>query len=439
MDVKKADDSRLLIISHLLERGLRLNDLHTELERHGIKVRYARLEQLFKRRGPIKAEDILECRQLAEATQENARRQPSSHNAKYANRHDPHKVKHPLIKIRNWQETYDDPSVVCLSSEAKGDISLANTMSDCVRVDFESSGNMLYVLEGFFQRVDFLVGVLSEVYVQQVSHKELSREGQPKEVPCELHDGGGLYLLVYSDGKKEWHLKCQDEEKGHCFGNYPDYTLSYARRFSRAALDLHRNNKNPFLPEHKSELMARIESIYGSEPEVPIPAWMASALADSFKQYFFRRFLHQESISLDSVLKIDGKKHQEQFDIFIVDTRKIVETARELQWCFGLSFASSCKIAAQIIKAETAVHNQMPDGTTSELYLFDHARLETICQQEARGEYGSYAGWCERHNKGYYASDLVRRDYFDYLEAVDSTLRSLIEKSLSDERKKMQH
>ena len=51
-----------------------------------------------------------------------------------------------------------------------------------------------------------------------------------------LHDGQGLYLWVYEDGRKYWRLryKIHDKEKSLSLGVYPIVGLKQARQFAQA-------------------------------------------------------------------------------------------------------------------------------------------------------------------------------------------------------------
>jgi len=51
-----------------------------------------------------------------------------------------------------------------------------------------------------------------------------------------LHDGQGLYLWVYEDGRKYWRLryKIHDKEKSLSLGVYPVVGLKQARQLARA-------------------------------------------------------------------------------------------------------------------------------------------------------------------------------------------------------------
>lgn len=55
---------------------------------------------------------------------------------------------------------------------------------------------------------------------------------KPKDKPYKLSDGGGLYLLVNSNGSRYWRLKYRiaGKEKLLALGVYPDVSLADARQ-----------------------------------------------------------------------------------------------------------------------------------------------------------------------------------------------------------------
>jgi len=66
-------------------------------------------------------------------------------------------------------------------------------------------------------------------------------EARPKRYQQKLVDGGGLHLLVHSDGLKEWAMDYYFEGKKMTLpiGEYPDVTLTSARfRRDQAINDL---------------------------------------------------------------------------------------------------------------------------------------------------------------------------------------------------------
>lgn len=64
-----------------------------------------------------------------------------------------------------------------------------------------------------------------------------------------LHDGQGLYLWVYEDGRKYWRLryKIHDKEKSLSLGVYPVIGLKQARQFAQAERVKLANNIDPSL------------------------------------------------------------------------------------------------------------------------------------------------------------------------------------------------
>jgi integrase len=77
-----------------------------------------------------------------------------------------------------------------------------------------------------------------------------------------LHDGGGLYLWVYSDGSKFWRLRywLSNKEKSLSFGAYPEITLKDARskrEVERRKLD---NNLDPSAERRATKLKKKLSS-----------------------------------------------------------------------------------------------------------------------------------------------------------------------------------
>lgn len=54
---------------------------------------------------------------------------------------------------------------------------------------------------------------------------------KPKDKPYKMADGGGLYLLVKTNGSRYWRLKYRidGKEKLLALGVYPDVSLADAR------------------------------------------------------------------------------------------------------------------------------------------------------------------------------------------------------------------
>lgn len=57
------------------------------------------------------------------------------------------------------------------------------------------------------------------------------KTAKPKDKPYKLADGGGMYLLINTNGSKYWRMKYRfaGKEKMLSIGVYPDVTLADAR------------------------------------------------------------------------------------------------------------------------------------------------------------------------------------------------------------------
>jgi len=82
------------------------------------------------------------------------------------------------------------------------------------------------------------IGKLSELAV---------RQAKSKEKPYKLADGGGLHLLVKTNGTKCWRLKYrfQGKEKSLAFGVYPEVSMKLARKDALEAKLLLREGIDP--------------------------------------------------------------------------------------------------------------------------------------------------------------------------------------------------
>ncbi|HOP39886.1 MAG TPA: Arm DNA-binding domain-containing protein [Geobacteraceae bacterium] len=344
-------------------------------------------------------------------------RLPEAENIKHRKRN-PLEIKEtPIVSSKNWRKTFDDPAVVFTNLGSRGDTGLCDMADQEARRKYNASGNMLYVLESFFRRVDMLCGGLSEDQI---------REAKPWKEPFEMHDGGGLFLLVEPDGSKKWYIG------DDYIGDYPHYSLSYARCYYYARQDIFTKGESFDDPkELKREIELRIDCFYDDEPDVPIPAWMAQALADGFKQYYSRKFLHGKDITLDGVFGITGDKRQRQFDMFTIDTSKLVEKTREVQWYCNLTFSAAIKHALRIFKKE-------PEACGDNIeYKFIHADIETVRADESRGRYGNYGEWCKANDRTPFMFHPNREEYMDLMEAIDPKLRMSIEKDMLNPRRRL--
>ena len=87
---------------------------------------------------------------------------------------------------------------------------------------------------------------------------------KPRDKAYKLADGGGLYLMVNTNGSKYWRMKYRfaGKEKKLSFGTYPDISLAEARTKRDEARKVLANDKDPgeikkamHLLEHKSEIL----------------------------------------------------------------------------------------------------------------------------------------------------------------------------------------
>lgn len=351
---------------------------------------------------------------------------PKTRNVKHGIRHDPFEVRRPDVKKKNWLRDFDNPSIVFSKLGSKGDVALCDMNDEEARRRYEASGNMLFVFEAFFRRVDMLSGSLSEPQI---------RDAKPKSHEYWLHDGGGLCLSIKPDGTKQWCLVDHyfGNHPDHYFGDYPDRSLSYARRYYLAWRDLIAKGKcqsTTDKEEYEREIEARIDCHYDEEPHVSIPAWMAQSLSDGFKQYYSRRFIHGKDATLDESFGVGGKKHHEEFDTFTIDSRTLVEKTREVQWNCNLAFATACKYALRILELESSARGDNID------YKYTHALVTTLCANEARGDYGTYAAWYKDKGYTFVADKMLRESFMELIEAIDPDMKQEIENDMKDSRKK---
>lgn len=91
------------------------------------------------------------------------------------------------------------------------------------------------------------------------------RTAKPTEKPRKLADGGGLYLLVHSNGSKYWRLKYRylGVEKLLAIGQYPHVSLADARAKREEAKKLLANGADPGAVK-QAEKAARMESAANS-------------------------------------------------------------------------------------------------------------------------------------------------------------------------------
>ncbi|MGC2458725.1 MAG: integrase arm-type DNA-binding domain-containing protein [Gallionellaceae bacterium] len=101
------------------------------------------------------------------------------------------------------------------------------------------------------------------------------KKAKPEAKPYKMADGGGMYLLVQSNGAKYWRLKYryQGIEKLLSLGVYPDVTLSQARERREDARKLLANDADPGAVKQaqKAATIAGVENSF----EVIAREWFA--------------------------------------------------------------------------------------------------------------------------------------------------------------------
>ncbi len=88
------------------------------------------------------------------------------------------------------------------------------------------------------------------------------RNAKPKEKPYKLSDGGGLYLLINTDGAKYWRMDYRygGVRKTLAFGRYPQISLAQARERRSAARKLLDEGTDPGLTKRIEKRQKAIEA-----------------------------------------------------------------------------------------------------------------------------------------------------------------------------------
>ncbi len=92
------------------------------------------------------------------------------------------------------------------------------------------------------------------------------RQTEPSGKPLKLADGGGMYLLVRTDGSRYWRLdyRYDGKRKTLALGVYPDISLGEARNLRRAARALLAEGRDPGATK-RAERSSRKTSVPGDE------------------------------------------------------------------------------------------------------------------------------------------------------------------------------
>src|SRR5215208_4493895 len=84
------------------------------------------------------------------------------------------------------------------------------------------------------------------------------RQAKPGPKPYKLADGGGLFLLVHSNGSKYWRLKYRldGKEKLFAVGVYPEINLAEARLKTLEARRVIREGSDPVVERRRQRAQA---------------------------------------------------------------------------------------------------------------------------------------------------------------------------------------
>ncbi len=213
-------------------------------------------------------------------------------------------------------------------------------------------------------------------------------------------------------------------------GNFLHIMKGFYMRVDQLSKD--REEKRKGIDE---ESLAVIDEMNPGENEIPIPLWMASAIADGFKQFVSRRLYDKDDkVTLDAIFRVDGKKPWKEFDPSIIDNSAILHKTRELQWYCGLAFSPALEYAYRIIKAECDCEGEEKEGN---IFTLNHATLESLKDQEVRGQLPSLGAWLEYEGLAKRPPAHLTADFLEYIDILDRTIRSDIEANMKDGRKKI--
>ncbi len=118
------------------------------------------------------------------------------------------------------------------------------------------------------------------------------RTAKPKDKPYKLSDGGGLYLLVNTDGAKYWRMDYRygEARRTLAFGKYPEVTLAEARDRRMAARKLLDQGTDP--SQEKKERQRELNEANGNTFEKlarewhsnKLPTWSAATARDTIRR-----------------------------------------------------------------------------------------------------------------------------------------------------------
>jgi hypothetical protein len=95
---------------------------------------------------------------------------------------------------------------------------------------------------------------------EKLNKDAVYKSAKPQSIDVTINDGGGLSLLVKTNGVKRWVFIYRFEGKQNRlgFGTYPASTLEHARRKAEAAREQLANGINPSEVKKESKAVKRV-------------------------------------------------------------------------------------------------------------------------------------------------------------------------------------
>jgi hypothetical protein len=164
-----------------------------------------------------------------------------------------------------------------------------------------------------------------------------------KEKDYRLYDGGGLFLLVKSNGSKIWRFKYNKPngvETLMSFGEFPVVTLANARGLREEAKSLLARSLDPIEERNRKKEEARSENSYSFE--IIAREWFDRAMANKSKSHRDRTMNRLESDIFPWLGKRDISTIEAP-ELLIclrrIEGRGAIETAHRVRWSCGKVFA----------------------------------------------------------------------------------------------------
>lgn len=164
-----------------------------------------------------------------------------------------------------------------------------------------------------------------------------------REKDYRLYDGGGLFLLVKSNGSKIWRFKYTKPngvETLMSFGEFPAVTLANARGLREEAKSLLAKSLDPIDERNRKKEEARSEN--SSSFEIIAREWFDRAMANKSKSHRDRTMNRLES----DIFPWLGKRDISTIEapelltcLRRIEERGAIETAHRVRWSCGKVFA----------------------------------------------------------------------------------------------------